>query len=514
MRNFFATAIALAALTATLAAQTPRLGTIDFPTSGPPEAQGHFITGVLYLHSFEYDDAAKEFREAQRLAPDFAMAYWGEAMTYTHPLWDQQNLDSARAALNRLAPTPQARRLKAPTAREQGYLDAVEALYGEGTKPQRDTLYSAAMELVWIAYPDDLEAEAFYALSLLGLNQGDRDVPTYMRAGALAQEVFRKNPDHPGAAHYVIHAFDDPTHAPLGLYAARAYSQIAPAAAHAQHMTTHIFLALGMWDEVVSQNVIASGPDPKSWTAGHYTVWLDYGYLQQGRYQDALALLETLRGNLGSKPRYGALWGITEMRAHYLIDTELWNSPVDRWDIDLTKLGASGTAYWSFVSGYCALKRGDRSRAVQALAALTTVRDSISDAGPSEQEVYAILELELKSLLRLADGASEEAVVLLTEATRREDAVPFIFGPPSVIKPSHELFGEVLLQLGRPGEAETQFKGALALAPKRARSLIGLARAAAAAGDAAEAAEATATLQAIWHQADPGLLTLAGDHGE
>ena len=212
------------ATAAPLAAQSHRLGTIAFPNSGPKAAQPPFIRGVLLLHSFEYDDAAAAFREAQRLAPGFVLAYWGEAMTQTHPVWNQQEVDSARAILARLGPTPEARSARARTRRERGYLEAVEILYGDGSKPRRDTLYSAAMGRLAAAYPSDLEARAFYALSLLGLGQGTRNVPTYMRAGALAEEVLRRNPDHPGAAHYVIHAFDDPAHAPLGLPAARAYS--------------------------------------------------------------------------------------------------------------------------------------------------------------------------------------------------------------------------------------------------------------------------------------------------
>src|SRR6185312_1969321 len=146
---------------APLVAQNDRLGTISFPNSGARAAQRPFIRGVLLLHSFEYDDAAAAFREAQRLDPGFALAYWGEAMTLTHPVWNEQNLDSARAVLARLAPTPEARRARAPTPRERGYLTAVEILYGDGPKAKRDTLYSAAMGRLSAAYPKDLEAEAF-----------------------------------------------------------------------------------------------------------------------------------------------------------------------------------------------------------------------------------------------------------------------------------------------------------------------------------------------------------------
>jgi len=203
---------------------------------------------VLLLHSFEFADAASAFREAQQIDEDFALAYWGEAMTYNHPLWQEQDRDAAHATLARYAPTPEARQARAPTDPERAYLAAVDVLYGEGSKTDRDLAYMAEMERMTTKWPDDDEARAFYALSILGSTDGERDFATYMRAAAAAQPVFESNPDHPGAVHYIIHSFDDPVHAPLGLEAARAYSGIAPDAGHAQHMTSHIFVAMGMWE--------------------------------------------------------------------------------------------------------------------------------------------------------------------------------------------------------------------------------------------------------------------------
>jgi tetratricopeptide (TPR) repeat protein len=486
-------------------AQPSRLGTIDFPTSGAASAQPHFIRGVLFLHSFEYDSAAHEFREAQRLDPAFAMAYWGEAMTYTHPVWDEQDTAAARKALVRLAPTREARKTKASTAREQAYLDAVEILYGEGSKARRDTLYSAAMERVAKAYPTDMEAQAFHSLSLLGLNQGVRDVPAYMRAAAIAEDVFRRNPDHPGAAHYIIHAYDDPAHAPRGLHAARAYSKIAPGAAHAQHMTTHIFLAMGMWDDVVSQNEIASGHNHETWTANHYTLWLNYAYLQQGRYAEALKMIDMIRRHMGATAGR-RMWGLTAMRARYLVDTEKWEI-APSWETDAQQLGVADRASLAFISGLGAARRGDREGISRALAAVSAARLVSADKDPADE----IAELELKALVQLSGGKREEAVASMRQATAREDAMPVDFGPPTLLKPSHELFGEILVQIGRPKEAQAEFRRALTLAPKRARSLLGLARASVTAGDKAGASEAYSALRAIWHKADPSQLALASD---
>src|SRR5438067_8768704 len=492
-------------LATVVAAQTQRLGTIDFPTSGPPDAQSAFIRGVLLLHSFEYQDAARAFREAQRIDPGFALAYWGEALTYTHPLWDEQDVNAARASLLGLGPTREARRARAPTPRERAYLDAVEILYGDGPKARRDTAYSRAMERLVARFPTDREAQVFYAASLLGLSQGVRNVPTYMRAAAIVGRVFRGNPDHPGAAHLLIHCYDDPIHAPLGLAAARAYSKIAPDAAHAQHMTTHIFLALGMWDEVVSQNELASGRDHAAWTPHHYTQWLGYGYLQQGRYADAFRHLQRMHENMNQSRRGRAV--VAQMRAEYVVNTEQWDSPCLQWSIDLSTVRSRDAAADGFVGAPSALKRGDRADAGRRLVDLATLNRNRAppEAGQERDRVPDILEQELRALLRQADGDPTGAVALTREATALEDAMPLEFGPPAVVKPSHELLGEILLQAGRPAAAQAEFARALALAPKRALSLLGLGRAAAAAGDPATAARAYRELREIWHGSDPSL---------
>ena len=222
-------------------AQSGDLGRIDFPTSGSAEAQKHFLRGALLLHSFEFEDAAEEFRAAQKIEPGFAMAYWGEAMTYNHPVWQQQDLPAGRAVLAKLGATPEARAGKAGTPREKAYLHAVEILYGEGDKNDRDRRYALAMEQLHATYPDDIDATCFYALALLGTSHAGRDVPTYMRAAALMEEAFEQHPQHPGAAHYLIHSVDDSVHAPLGLRAANAILKDRPRlAARAAHDLAHL----------------------------------------------------------------------------------------------------------------------------------------------------------------------------------------------------------------------------------------------------------------------------------
>jgi tetratricopeptide (TPR) repeat protein len=500
-------ALALTIATATpLAAQT--LGTIDFPNSGNRDAQEPFIRGVLLLHSFEYENAAKAFREAEQADPDFALAFWGEAMTYTHPLWNQQDTVAGRDALLRLAPTSAGRRAKAATDREKGFLAAAEALYfGDGSKARRDTLCADAFERLLNANPRDDESKAFYALWLMGLSQGVRNVPTYMRAGALAEEIYRHNPIHPGALHYIIHAFDDPVHAPLGLYAAREYARTAPDADHAQHMTTHIFLALGMWEETVRQNAIAAGPDSLNWKPGHYTAWLVYGLQQQGKFDAARRILDRMRQNLAAAPSVARASYLIVMRAHYLMDTERWTGPVGSWVLDTANVPPGPRAIDAYTVGTTLIQLGHPERATGPLATLDRLAtlDQEDNVYGANASLPGILATQLRARLLWVQGSGDSALVLLRQTAAREDTLPAEFGPPDIVKPTHELMGDLLLALDQPKEAQREFARALELAPGRSLALLGLARAAQAAGDTAVEHRALDRLGHNWSAADSGL---------
>jgi hypothetical protein len=512
MRTAFVAFWAAVSLSTPRAVRPQQLGSITFATSGAAAAQPAFVRGVLLLHSFEYSSAAAAFRQAQSLDPRFAMAYWGEALTYTHQVWNQQDADSARLALRKLGATPDARRTAAPTARERAYLGAAEALYGNGSKAHRDTAYAEAMEQVMRDNPADDEAAILYATALFGLTQGVRDVALYMRAAAIAQEVFTRNPQHPGAAHMIIHAFDDPTHAPLGLRAARAYSKIAPAAAHAQHMTTHIFLALGMWRDVAAQNVIASGPDTARWQPGHYTTWLHYAYLQQGKYAAARALLASLASHAANRPQARGM--LANLRARQVLETEAWDSPDARaLDADAGQPGEDDYEYATFAAGYAAAKRGDIMRAttlLQRIAARNGPATRTATPGATGSVVAPIiLELSLRAELLNRAGNRDSAIALLRRATALEDAMPPEFGPPAVVAPSHELLGAMLLSAGRAIDAAEQYADALLVQPGRSAALLGSARANAARSRAAESTRAYRLLADNWSVADATLPALA-----
>jgi Tfp pilus assembly protein PilF len=493
--------------------QSAELGRIDFPNSGPPAAQADFLDGVLYLHNFEYSDAAASFRRAQQVASDFALAYWGEAMTYNHPIWMEQDSAAALAVLGRLAPTFEERQTMAPTAREREYLSAVEILYGSAqatagmSKRERDRAYRDAMRRLYEAYPDDSEAAAFYALSILGTAHEGRDFATYMQAAAVANKVWDADRRHPGAAHYLIHSFDDPIHAPLGLPMARAYSEIAPDAAHAQHMTSHIFVALGLWDDVVRANETARDVQTESLArrgepareCGHYTFWLEYGYLQQGRLQAAADVMDDCQASL-SRRRVGyAGYYYAEMRARYVIDSGD-PSAVSRWTADYQP-DATGYVTYHMTEALAAVASGDTARAAEEL-------DRIEASGDDDAAIYA---LQIRGLIAVRRGAVEEGIELLTSAATAEEARPLEFGPPAIAKPSRELLGEVYLEQQRFAEAEEAFRMQLTRTPERTASLLGLARAAMKTGGEEVARESAARLVAIWHRADESVRREADD---
>lgn len=508
--------LVLFAVGAPLPGQTAELGRTDFPASGSAAAMLHFLRGLLLLHSFEYADAAEEFRAAEKADPGFAMAYWGEAMTYNHPLWMQRDRDAATKGLERLAPTREGRRAKAPTEREKMYLDAVEELWAEGEKADRDRAYADAMRRLHEKYPEDLDAAAFYGLALLGTCEDKRDVKTYIEAAAVVEEVFAKNPRHPGAAHYLIHCYDDPVHAPLGMRPARVYAKIAPAAVHALHMPSHIFFAAGMWDEAVDANEASwkasvdraarksLGPGDHSF---HALSWLEYAYLQLGRWKDARGDLATMEKDERAAPSGTTTSALSSMRAAWIVDTRR---------CDGVEPPASATAPRDhFVRGLCALDRKDAKSAEASVAALKTPgakeEPGHSHGGGAapwagrDATVQRVFELELSALLALSRSQKDEGVRLATEAAGLEDKLSFDFGPPVVVKPAHELAGEVLLAAGKPPEARREFAKSLDAAPGRALSLLGLAKAQAAAGDAAASKETYARLAKQWSRADADL---------
>ncbi len=502
----------ISSLPSILSAEEVLLGEVEFPTSGAPAAKPAFIRGVLYMHSFEYDLAAHAFRQAQAIDPKFAMAYWGEAMTNHHSLWRVQFQQAAQGVLNRLGNTSEERADMAPTRREKDYVRAAEVLFGmtEETKElgklERDIHYRNAMHQLHMAYPDDPEARAFYGLSILGVGSAKRNYATYMQAAAVLTPVWDANRSHPGAAHYLIHSYDDPVHAILGLPMARAYGKIAVGAAHAQHMTSHIYIALGLWDDMIAANVTAlsvesakaDGEGARSREAWHHRYWLHYGRLQQGRLEDAREMLRMARERISIDPlpREPAYYGA--MYARYLIDTELWDE-ADKW---LAPAGVDmQIPHYNFARAFAAAKLGQLDKARELMAEIHSGGDANPEITLAQKEID-ILKLEVGTVIAMAEGNEEKALDLARQATQMQASIPFRYGPPRISKPTAELLGDVLLELGDDEQAILAYEDQLTRSQLRTKSLLGLARAAARIGDTMTSRDAYGLLGDIWHSAD------------
>ncbi len=517
--------VALAFGSLNLRAGQNELGRIDFPTSGSAAAQPAFLKGVLLMHSFEYDDAKEAFQEAQKADPGFAMAYWGEAMTYNHAVWQQTAPDLAKAALVRLAPTAAARLAKAPTAREKDWLTSLESLYGPGDKLARDRAYAEHMRRMHQRYPADDEVTAFYALALLGTSHGGRDFSIYMKAAALVEQVYAKNPQHPGATHYLIHSYDDPVHAPLGLRFADAYSKIAPAAGHALHMPSHIYFALGMWDEASAINersmrAADARRDEKKLDVDargfHAMLWLVYGYAQQGRFEEARALLGQLDADAKTSGSVRARGHLALARAAWLVESRKWGE--SKSPVVATDLGADAAIADLFAIGMAAIRSGNRRIGGDTLQQMAALMEDVpvngapvtGSTGPAagaggDKRAAQVMAQQLEAILLFSEGRREEALVLARQAAVVEDGLSFELGPPVPVKPAHELVGEMLMDLRRPKEAIPAFETSLKRHPRRALSLLGLGRAAMAIKDTARAMTAYGDLRQVWKKADKGL---------
>ena len=507
-------------LAAPAAAQFAEVGSIDFPTSArSEEAQRHFLRGVAILHSFGWKQAIEQFQAAQAIEPDFALAYWGETLSYNHPLFgggsalDEEN---PRAVLARLGPTPAARAAKAPTDRERGFIEAVEVLWSdEGTYNERRVGYMEAMERLYERYPDDDEVATSYALSMLAGSRalGDQSLRLDVRAGTIAMKVFNENRDHPGAAHYTIHAFDDPIHAPLALDAAHRYAEIAPAVSHARHMPTHIFIQHGMWDLVSQHNQSAHDaaialwePDDSVGDAVHSLDWGQYGDLQRGDYDKARVWIERLERLIAdSDGQARAVSALPLVNARYVVETEQWRVEPITDDSSMHELLATGLSAVRRLEApppgqwRAAVRSDDLATAHEAEAALAARAEN---GGAQDR----IAHKEVTASIQAAEGDAEAAIASMEEAIAIVETLRLPNGAASPVKPPYELYGEILLQLGRHDDALEKFETSLLRMPNRMRSLLGAARAAAAVGDRATARERYATLADFWIGAadDPG----------
>jgi len=537
MRTVLAALVGLTLTAIPASAQLENVGSMSFPTSGSAEAQRHFLRGAAILHSFGWKQAIAEFKEAQRLQPDFAMAYWGETLCYNHPLAPIQDDKNPRAVLARLGPSTAARLAKAPTPREKGFLQAVEELWKEGPDWRaRRVAYMQAMERLHAQFPSDDEVTTLYALSLLSGARAtdDSTFRPEMKAGALAMDVVKRNPNHPGATHYIIHAFDDPVHAPLALEAAHVYARIVPAVSHAVHMPTHIFIQHGMWNEVAHQNVRAFNIAKALWQPGdvpgdmsHSGDWGQYGFLQLGDYAGARERIRAFEEMQATTKHPRAAGVLALVNARYTIETE-------EWKVQAVTADASNETV--LANGMSAVKTGDLATAEKMLVMLAAKTGpspggaggggAHADHGPASAEATAakpgalpmgggpdagkavrIMHKQLAALVAEAMGQKDEAIAMLKEAVQIEESMRPPNGAADPVKPSHEVLGEVLLRTGKPADAAAAFDASLLRMPNRARALMGAAQAYAAAGNTELASARYTALMGFWKGKAPAAPT-------
>ncbi len=501
------------------------IGTIHFPASTVSvEAQAHFLRGATILHSFGWKQAIAEFKRAQSADPNFAMAYWGESLCYNHPLMPEMDRQTPQDVLNKLGPTLDARLAKAPTPREKGFLLAVEELFfGEGDIKARRTAYMEAMRDLYEAHPNDAEVAAFYSLSLIsaGGAVGEAGERQRILAGSIALQLFDRDPHHPGAAHYTIHAFDDPVHAPLALPAARKFASIAAAVSHARHMPTHIFIQHGMWEPVSVSNQSAYDAAVELWEPGdkasdmvHALDWGQYGDLQLGDYERAEMWIGRMRKIVdqnGAQPFVVST--LPRVEARLILETREWRTkPVTD----------ASTAPELLATGISAVKQGELALAEQASKALA----KLAKKAASEESYYrrtaaplAIMDKQVDGAILIEKGKTDEGLARLEESVKIAEQMPLPRGAADPIIPAHEFYGEALLAASRPSDAAKQFSALLLRMPNRPLALLGLARSYIALGNQDAASVHYRQLAEVWKNRDfPELreasVHLAGTHAD
>ena len=489
------------------------LGRIDVRTSATGAAAREIETGMLALHSFWYEEARDHFTAAQRLDAGAALAYWGEAATHDHPLWSQHDSTAGRAVFARLDSVRAAGTLRA-TARETATVDALRALFAPGTalSVRRDR-YAEATARLAAADPTDDEAAVFAALAEMSRDVFDLNTAaSVVPVAAGLEDVVLRNPEHPGAVHYLIHAYDSPAFARLGLRPARAYAALAPASSHALHMPSHIFSELGMWAEKEASNRVAWEASvawqertgrPVSARDYHALAWLLDALLAQGRFADARAVLAVaeadaaLAAQRGEAPGYPAATALS-LPAAYLRTARVAGLPgvafpvPDGLDVAATEPRALyGLALRAALSG-----QDEVLAAIVAAGAVAT-----RDAPPSVASTAAA-DVAFLNALRLHAHGDARAFEAAREAIRLDVEANPTDAPTS---PAHVLLADLLLARGDAAGSLAMYRAMAAAYPNRANTALGIARASAATGDTAAARVAYAALLQTWTRADAGL---------
>ena len=475
------------------------VGEVTLPTSCDPKVQPLFERGVAMLHSYWFPEAMKTFDAVLEGDPTCTMAYWGKAvvlldnsLAFPPPL---KNVQDATAALEK------ARGLGTKTERERDWLDAIGAYYRDYDKVSLDkrlALYTEALEKMTQRYPTDDEVWIFYALMLQ--SSAPRDDKTYrsqLRSAEILERMVTKHPDHPGASHYLIHAYDFPPIAQKGLDAAGKYAKIAPAAPHARHMPSHIYSMVGMWEESIVSNRSALDVRPDYY---HAMDFMTYAYLQLGQDAKARAMLEEMRRVVGDKPVAQNHTAVACVPARIPLERGDWAGAAALPITDLKQAHADSLT--RFARGLGMARAGDLAGARSEIDALKLLKQSLDKtstywAARTEEQIYAVT-----AWVARAEGNKERAEALMRAAADSEDASVKNVQMENRLYPLRELYAELLLEIGKPAEALKNYQMSLKETPNRYRGLYGAAMAAQSAGDRAAARNYFEALVALTKNAD------------
>jgi tetratricopeptide (TPR) repeat protein len=459
------------------------LGDVEFPVSCNAEAQQHMHRAVAMLHSFWYPEARREFETVAQADPGCGIAYWGVALSYFgNPMAGGSGPDQQPLGLQA---AERAASMGARTARDRGYIDAALALFRDHQRLDnraRSRAHEEALAAVVRANPQDQEAKIFHAIFMVAnASPSDLTFARQKEAAAILIPMFERQPQHPGLAHYIIHAFDSPPLANQALSAARRYADIAPAAPHAVHMPSHIFTRLGYWDESIRTNRRSADLEPAVGGKVHPMDYMVYAYLQKGQDDAALAVIREVGGDASG--RYGAgnltSYNAAAMPARYALERNDWRSASA-----LAVLGGppNAEAVTRFARGLGAARSGNVAAANTELQAIQSLVERLNTQDPYWAHVVDAQRLAVSAWVAQAEGKREEALRLARAGADKEDEVEKAPVTPGPLIPSRELLGDLLLAHGQHAEALAAYQSALQREPNRARTLNGAAAAARALG--------------------------------
>ncbi len=474
------------------------VGSVHFATSCSKAVEKGFNRAVALLHSFQYEQNRQAFTEVAAKDPSCAMAQWGVAMSHYHGLWGTGDIPAGRAALQKAqqiaASNPKT------TAREIAYIDALAEIYREDGKDKaaHAQTYEQKMAALQAAHPKDTEAAIFHALALdVAASPTDKTLANQRKCGEILEPLFKRQPHHPGIAHYIIHCYDNPVLAGQGLGAARMYAKIAPASAHANHMPSHIFTRLGLWDESIRSNSksaqLAAAAEATSANGEardqrlHAMDYMEYAYLQSGRVNRAKAVLDEM--NLLQSATGVTLTGnyaVAAIPARLAIELGNWDQ-ASALQVHTDGVPWALAITWAAI-GEGSARSGNLERATQAEQTLLSLRDAATKLNNTYwSNQIEVQRREVTAWIAEKSGKNAEAIAMMRSAAELEETMDKSPATPGAVTPAREMLAQMLLLENHPQEAATEYEAVLKVAPNRFNALYGAAGAAEAAGNTAAA---------------------------